>query len=343
MIILQSEMEELKANPDRLANGIVIESSLDRGRGPVATVLIKNGTLRVGKPLLSGLSSGRVRAMFDYQGKGIDEAKPSQPVEVLGFSDVPAAGSLVEVLEDEKEARQIAGERKNIQHQKDIKPESKISLEDLYQQIQEGELKELTVIIKADVHGSIEALKASLLKLETDEVGVKVIHTGVGAINETDVNLASASNAIIIGFNVRPDSNARSIADKEGVDIRLYRVIYKAIEDIKDAMAGLLDPELKEVTRGLAEVRATFKVPDIGTIAGVYIKKGIVNRNYKVRLLRDGVVKYEGNISSLKRFEDDVREVKEGYECGVGIENYNDIKNGDTLELYDFEEIKRSL
>ena len=343
MIILVSEMEELKANPTRLAEGVVIEGELDKGRGPVATVLIKNGTLRVGETLLAGLTCGRVRAMFDEFGENIEAAGPSTAVEVLGLNDVPNAGDFVQVLEDEKKAKNVAADRQAEKRQQEIQQDAKVSLEDLYKQIQEGEVKELNIIIKADVQGSIEALRASLLRLGTDEVTVNVIHTGVGGVNETDVNLASASNAIIIGFNVRPDNNALKVAEKEQVDIRTYRVIYKALEDIKDAMAGLLDPELKEEVTGRAEVRATFKVPDVGIIAGSYITDGHVNRNYDARLIRDGVVIHEGTISSLKRFENDVREVKEGYECGIGIENYNDIKEGDIIEFYTYREIKRSL
>ncbi|ADQ14756.1 translation initiation factor IF-2 [Halanaerobium hydrogeniformans] len=343
MIILVSEMEELKANPKRLAEGVVIEAELDKGRGPVATVLVKNGTLQVGETLLAGLTCGRVRAMFDEFGENIEKAGPSTAVEVLGLNDVPNAGDFVQVLEDEKKAKNVAAERQAEKRQQEIKQDAKVSLEDLYKQIQEGEVKELNIIIKADVQGSIEALRASLLRLGTDEVTVNVIHTGVGGVNETDVNLASASNAIIIGFNVRPDNNALKVAEKEQVDIRTYRVIYKALEDIKDAMAGLLDPELREEVTGRAEVRATFKVPDIGIIAGAYVTDGHVNRNYDARLIRDGVVIHEGTVSSLKRFENDVREVKEGYECGIGIENYNDIKEGDIIEFYTYREIKRSL
>jgi len=343
MVLLVAEMEEIKANPNRLAEGVVIESELDKGRGPVATILVKNGTMRVGDALLAGPASGRVRAMIDDQGNRIEEAPPATPVEVLGFSDVPGAGEFVQVLEDEKNARQVAEERKQKLHAKDIQPERRVSLEDLYQQIKEGNVKELNVIIKADVHGSIEALRDSLLKLGNEEVGINIIHTGVGAINESDVNLASASNAIILGFNVRPDSNARKLAEEEKVDIRLYRVIYKALEDLKDAMSGLLDPELREEVTGRAEVRQTFKVPNVGTVAGLYVNEGLINRNYNVRLLRDGVVVFEGKIASLKRFENDVREVKEGYECGLGIEGYNDIKVGDELEIYTHKEIKRSL
>ena len=343
MIILVSEMEELKANPNRLAEGIVIEAELDKGRGPVATVLVKNGTLKVGDPLLAGLTSGRVRAMFNEYGESVEEVGPSSAVEVLGFNDVPKAGDFVETLRDEKKARNVAEERQDEKRQEELQDDAKVSLEDLYNQIQEGEVKELNIIIKADVQGSIEALKASLLQLGTDEVTVNVIHTGVGGVNETDVNLASASNAIIIGFNVRPDNKTIKAAEKESVDIRTYRVIYKALEDIKDAMAGLLEPEYKEEVTGRAEVRDTFKVPDVGIIAGAYITDGHVNRNYKARLIRDGVVIHEGDISSLKRFENDVREVKSGYECGIGINNYNNIEIGDIIEFYTYKEIQRSL
>ncbi|MEC9490430.1 MAG: translation initiation factor IF-2 [Halanaerobiales bacterium] len=343
MIILVSEMEELKANPNRLAEGIVIEAELDKGRGPVATVLVKNGTLEVGDPILAGLTSGRVRAMFNEFGDSLDVAGPSAAVEVLGFNEVPAAGDFVQVLENERQARDVASDRQDEKRQSELKSDAKVSLDDLYKQIQEGEVKELNIIIKADVQGSIEALRASLERLGTEEVTVNVIHTGVGGVNETDVNLASASNAIIIGFNVRPDNNALKAAEKEKVDVRTYRVIYKALEDIKDAMAGLLDPELKEEITGRAEVRDTFKVPDVGIIAGAYITDGHVNRNYDARLIRDGVVIHEGTISSLKRFENDVREVKSGYECGIGIENYNDIKVGDIIEFYTYKEIKRTL
>jgi len=343
MVLLVAEMEDIKANPNRPAEGVIIEAELDKGRGAVATVLVKNGSLKVGDTILAGSACGRVKALVDEHGNRIDVAGPAMPVEVLGFNDVPKAGDFVQVLEDEKRAREISAERQEREHQARIQSESKVTLEDFYDQIQEGELQELNLIIKADVQGSIEALRESLLRLSTDEVGVNVIHTGVGAINETDVNLASASNAIIIGFNVRPGVKAQKFAEKENVDIRMYRVIYKALEDIKNAMSGLLDPEIKEVVKGHAEVRATFSVPDVGIIAGVYVTDGEVNRNYQARLLRDSVVIHEGEISSLKRFENDVREVKEGYECGVGIANYNDIKEGDIIEFYDYKEIERTL
>ncbi len=343
MVLLVAEMEDIKANPNRPAEGVVVEAELDKGRGAVATVLVKNGSLKIGDTILAGSVCGRVKALVDEHGNRIEVAGPAMPVEVLGFNDVPKAGDFVQVLADEKRAREISANRKEKEHQARIQTESKVTLEDFYDQIQEGELQELNLIIKADVQGSIEALRESLLRLSTDEVGVNVIHTGVGAINETDVNLASASNAIIIGFNVRPGVKAQKFAEKENVDIRLYRVIYKALEDIKNAMSGLLDPEIKEVVKGHAEVRATFSVPDVGIIAGVYVTDGLVNRNYQARLLRDSVVIHEGEISSLKRFENDVREVKEGYECGVGIANYNDIKEGDIIEFYDYKEIERTL
>ena len=343
MVLLVAEMEDIKANPNRPAEGVVIEAELDKGRGAVATVLVKNGSLKVGDPILAGSACGRVKALVDEHGNRIEVAKPAMPVEVLGFNDVPKAGDFVQVLEDEKRVREISEDRKEEEHQARLQTESKVTLEDFYDQIQEGELQELNLIIKADVQGSIEALRESLLRLSTDEVGVNVIHTGVGAINETDVNLASASSAIIIGFNVRPGVKAQKFAEKENVDIRLYRIIYKALEDIKNAMSGLLDPEIKEVVKGHAEVRATFSVPDVGIIAGVYVTDGKVNRNYQARLLRDSVVIHEGEISSLKRFENDVREVNEGYECGVGIANYNDIKEGDIIEFYGYKEIERTL
>jgi len=343
MVTLASELEELKANPNRVADGIIIESELDRGRGPIATVLVKNGTLKVGDYIIAGSITGRVRALLDEHGERVEKAEPATPVIVLGFNDVPEAGQYLRVMEDEREAKELAGKRKDKRKEERLNKDSKVSLEDLYRNIQEGDIKELNVIIKADVQGSIAALEGSLLNIKSEEVGVNIIHTGVGAINETDVNLASASNAIIIGFNVRPGTNARKAAEKEKVEIKTYRVIYKVIEDIKNAMSGLLEPEYKEIVVGRVEVRDTFKVPDVGIIAGAYVKEGEVNRNDYVRLLRNGVVIHEGDISSLKRFENDVREVKEGYECGIGIENYNDIKVEDILEIYRYKEIERSL
>ncbi len=343
MVLLTAEMEELKANPNRRANGIIIEAELDRGRGPVATVLVKNGTLKVGDAIVAGLASGRVRAMINDQGDRVEEAGPATPVEVLGLSAVPNAGDVMEVLEDDQAVRGIAEKRKDKRRADELSKTTAVNLEDLFNQIQEGEIKDLNIVIKADVQGSIEALKDSLIKLSTDEVQVNAVHGGVGGITETDVMLAAASNAIIIGFNVRPGANAKKVADKEQVDIRTYRVIYKAIEDVKKAMEGLLDPDYKEVVLGQVEVRDIFKVPKVGVIAGAYVSEGKVLRNAKVRLLRDGNIIKEGDISSLKRFKDDVREVAEGYECGIGIEDYNDIKVGDIMEIYDYEEVKRTL
>ncbi|MBM7623476.1 translation initiation factor IF-2 [Sporohalobacter salinus] len=343
MVVLVSEMEELKANPDRLANGVVVEAELDKGRGPVATVLIKNGTLEIGDPVVAGLSYGTVKALVNDQGERIEKAGPATPVEVLGFNSVPQAGDLLQVLEGEREARKLAENRQDQKRQQDLAQKKAVTLDDLYEQIQEGEIKDLNLIIKGDVQGSVEAIKEALLQLSTDEVQVNVVHSGVGAVREADIMLATASNAIVIGFNVRPDNNARQAAEKEQVDVRTYRVIYKAIEDIRAAMEGLLEPDYKEIVLGRANVRDTFSVPKVGTIAGVYVTDGKVSRNAKARLLRDNVVVFEGDIASLKRFEDDVREVAEGYECGLGLENFNDIKVGDTIEIYDYEEIKRTL
>ncbi len=343
MINLVAEIEELKANPNRLAQGIIVEAELDRGRGPVATVLVKNGSLQIGQPMVAGETYGRVRAMNNDLGQPVEEAPPGTPVEVLGFSDVPRAGDVLEVLSSDREARNIAQERSSKKREEEMQRSSAVTLDDLYRQIEKGEVQDLNLIIKADVQGSVEALREALLRLGTDEVKVSVVHGGVGAINETDVNLASASSAIIIGFNVRPDTNARGQAEREGVDIRTYRVIYKAIDDVRSALEGLLKPDYKEVVIGSLEVRATFSVPDIGIIAGCYVREGSVNRNANVRLIRDGSVVHEGTISSLKRFKDDVREVAEGYECGLGIENYNNIKDGDRIEVYEIREIKRTL
>ncbi|MCK8823504.1 translation initiation factor IF-2 [Fuchsiella alkaliacetigena] len=344
MIVLVAEMEELKANPEReLANGVIVEAELDKGRGPVATVLIRNGTLEIGDPMVAGLAHGKVRAMINDQGKRIEKAGPSKPVEVLGFNSVPQAGDLLQVLEDEKAVRSLAEDRQDLKREQELGQSKAVTLDDLFEQIQEGEIKDLNIVIKGDVQGSVEALKEALLEQSTDEVQIKVVHSGVGAIREADVMLASASNAIIIGFNVRPDNNARQVADKEEVDIRTYRVIYKAIEDVRAAMEGLLDPDYKEIIVGRAEVRDVFSVPKVGNVAGVYVTSGNINRNAQARLLRDGVVIFEGDISSLKRFKDDVKEVAEGYECGIGLENFDDIKVGDEIEIYDYEEIQRTL
>ena len=341
-ILLQAEMCELKANPNRRARGLVIEAQLDKGKGPVATVLVQKGTLHVGDCLAIGSAFGKVRAMVDDKGRRVKEAGPSIPVEILGLNDVPEAGEVFISTNTEKEARSISETfiaQKKEKLLADTK--SKLSLDGLFDQIQAGQIKELNLIVKADVQGSVEAVKQSLLKLSNDEVAIKIIHGGVGAINESDVTLASTSNAIIIGFNVRPDNMAKTVADTEKVDMRLYRVIYNAIEDIEAAMKGMLDPEFREKIIGHAEVRQTYKVSGVGTIIGGYVLDGKIERNSKVRLLRDNVVIHEGELASLKRFKDDVKEVAAGYECGMSLEKYNDIKEGDQLEVFVMEEVPR--
>ena len=341
-ILLQAEMCELKANPNRKARGLVIEAQLDKGKGPVATVLVQKGTLHVGDCLAIGSAFGKVRAMVDDKGRRVKEAGPSIPVEILGLNDVPEAGEVFLSTDTEKEARSISETfiaRKKEKLLADTK--SKLSLDGLFDQIQAGQIKELNLIVKADVQGSVEAVKQSLLKLSNDEVAIKIVHGGVGAINESDVTLASTSNAIIIGFNVRPDNMAKAVAESEKVDMRLYRVIYNAIEDIEAAMKGMLDPEFREKITGHAEVRQTYKVSGVGTVIGGYVLDGKIERNSKVRLIRDNVVIYEGELASLKRFKDDVKEVAAGYECGMSLEKYNDIKEGDQLEVFVMEEIPR--
>ncbi|RBP59946.1 translation initiation factor IF-2 [Alkalibaculum bacchi] len=341
MILLSAEMLELKANPKRLAKGSVVEAQLDKGRGAVATLLINTGTLRIGDIVVSGTTYGKVRAMVNDKGKRLKSAGPSAPVEIIGLSEVPEAGDEFYVVKDDKTARQVSEMRKHYLKDQQVKKSAPLSLDDLYNQIQEGAVKDINIVIKADGQGSVEALKQSLFKLTNDEVRVNVIHDGVGAISESDVLLASASNGIIIGFNVRPGANVSKIAEKEAVDIRLYRVIYDAIEDVEAAMKGMLDPEFKEVVVGTAEVRETFKVPNIGIIAGIYITDGKIARNNDVRVIRDGIVVQEGSISSLKRFKDDAKEVVQGYECGLGIEKFNDLKEGDIIEAFTMEEIPR--
>lgn len=341
MILLVAEMEDLKANPNKPARGTVIEAKLEKGKGPVATVIVQNGTLQVGDAVIAGTTYGKVRAMFDDKGRKIKKAGPSMPVEILGFSEVPEAGDKFVVVENEKKARELAEKRREVQRELELKKKQKVSLEDLFRQIQEGTVKELNVIIKADVQGSVEALRKSLEELSNEEVRIRVIHGAVGAITETDVMLASASNAIIIGFNVRPETNAKALAEKEKVEIKLYRIIYDAIEDVKAAMKGMLEPKYKEVELGRAEVRAVFKIPGVGNVAGCYVLNGKITRNADVRIVRDGIVIYEGKIASLKRFKDDVREVQQGFECGIGIEKFNDIKEGDIIEAYTMEEIPR--
>lgn len=342
MILLTAEVSELKANPDRRARGIVIEAQLDKGKGSVATVLVQKGTLHVGDPIAAGSAYGKVRAMMDDKGRRVKEAGPSMPVEILGLNDVPNAGEIFVGCESDKEARSFAEtfiSQNRVRMLEETK--SRMSLDDLFSQIQAGNLKELGIIVKADVQGSVEAVKQSLLKLSNEEVVIKIIHGGVGAINESDVNLASASNAIIIGFNVRPDATAKEIAEREGVDLRLYRVIYDAIEDVQAAMKGMLDPIFEEKVLGHAEVRQTFKASGVGTIAGSYVLDGTFERGCSVRVSRDGVVIFEGALASLKRFKDDVKEVRAGYECGLVFEKFNDVKEGDQVEAFKMVEVPR--
>ena len=341
MVGLVADMQELKANPSRLAKGTIVEAKLDKGRGPVATVLVQNGTLRVQDMIVAGVAYGRVRAMVDDMGNRVEEAYPSQPVEVVGFSEVPVAGDIMHAVEQDKLTRQVAEERKDKQKASMLKNLSKVSFEDLFSQVEQGKVQELNIVIKADVQGSVEAVRQALEKLSNSEVRVKVIHAGVGAIKAMDVMLASASNAVIIGFNVRPDTIARVEAEKEKVEIRLYRVIYKAIEDLQLAIKGMLAPEYKEVVLGHAEVRTTFAVSTIGTIAGSYVTDGKITKSSSVRLLRDNIVVHEGVLASLKRFKDDAKEVNQGYECGITIKNYNDLKEGDVIEAFEMQEIKR--
>ena len=338
MVLLQADVLDLKANPNKAAKGTIIEAQLDKGRGPVATVLVQNGTLKIGDPIVAGIAYGRVRAMMNDRGENVKTAGPSCPVEVLGFNEVPSAGDIMNVAEVSKK---VAEERRNRIKAEQLKNLSKVSLEDLFSHIAEGEVKTLNIVVKADVHGSVEAVKQALEKLSNEEVRVKCIHGGVGAITESDVMFASASNAIVIGFNVRPDSGARNLAEQEKVDVRTYRIIYQAIEDVENAMKGMFKPVFKEVHLGTISVRNTFKVSSVGTIAGAYVQDGKVQRNAQVRVVRDGVVVHEGQIASLRRFKDDVREVAAGYECGIGIENFNDIHEGDVIEAYAMEEVKR--
>ena len=342
MIILTAEVEELKANPDRLARGVVIEAKLDKGRGPVATILVQKGTLHVGDNIAVGAAYGKIRAMMDDRGRRVKEALPSTPVEILGLHDVPDAGEIFMATENDKEARNIAetyvaqGREKLLDDTK-----AKLTLDGLFSQIQAGNIKELNIIVKADVQGSVEAVKQSLLKLSNEEVAVRVIHAGVGAINESDVSLASASNAIIFGFNVRPDNTAKDIADREKVDVRLYRVIYDAIEDVEAAMKGMLDPEYEEKVIAHLEVRQTFKASGVGTIAGSYVLDGKIERGSKIRITREGELIFEGEMASLKRFKDDVKEVAAGYECGIVAQDFNDLQEGDQIEAYIMVEVPR--
>lgn len=340
-VLLEADVLELKADPDRLAEGIIIESKLDKQKGPVATVLIKEGTIKNGDFFVVGPTFGKIRAIFDYKGKSLKSAGPATPVEIMGFSSVPTSGENFTVLPNEKTARQIADLRLSKQKDAELKEKSKVSLTDIFSRIKDGEIKELNIIVKGDVQGSVEALKTSFAKLSSSEVKVNVIHDGVGGINESDVLLASASNAIIIGFNVRPDNNARSVAEREDVEIDLYSVIYEAIDDVKKAIGGLLSPEVKENIIGKVHVRQVFSVPKIGKIAGSYVLEGKITRNGKVRVIRDNVVVYEGIVGSLKRFSDDAKEVLAGYECGVGVDKFNDLKENDIFEVFELVEHKR--
>ncbi|WP_232463548.1 translation initiation factor IF-2 [Tumebacillus avium] len=340
MILLVSEVQELKANTDGRPRGTVIEAELDKGRGPVATVLVQNGTLRVGDIVVAGTTYGKVRAMVNDRGRRIKEAGPAMPVEILGLSDVPSAGDLFVVYDDERKASKLVDKRVSKVRQEAIGSNSRVTLDDLFKQIKEGEIKELNVILKADVQGSVEALRGSLEKIEVEGVRVRVVHQGVGAINESDIILATASNAIVIGFNVRPQPQAEKMADSEKVDVRLYRVIYNAIEEVEAALKGMLDPEFKEVVLGRAEVRQTFKVSKVGTIAGCMVTEGKLVRNAELRVIRDGIVIFEGSFDSLKRFKDDAKEVATGFECGVTIEKFNDVKEGDIIEAFQMEQVK---
>jgi translation initiation factor IF-2 len=340
MVLLQAEMMELKANPNKPARGHVIEAKLDKGRGPVATILIQEGTLKSGDAYVCGVHSGRVRTMYNDRGQRMEQAPPSVPVEVVGFSGVPNAGDDFIVLSDDKQAKVVAEHRLARQREKELSRSTKVTLEKLYEQIREGAIKELNVIVRTDVQGSLEAISDSLVKLSTTDVKVNVLHSATGAITETDIMLASASNAIVIGFNVRGDAKVQELADQEKVDVRYYDVIYQILNDIRDAMVGMLEPEYQENVLGRAEVRQTFGVPKVGTIAGCYVLDGHIERGARVRVLRDQVVLYDGKINSLKRFKDDVKEAKAGFECGIGIENFNDIKVNDILEAYQLQEVK---
>ncbi|WP_079529885.1 translation initiation factor IF-2 [Halobacillus hunanensis] len=342
MILLVAEMEEFKANPDRLANGTVVEAELDKGRGPVATLLVQNGTLKVSDAVVVGNTHGRVRAMVNEIGRRVKVAGPSTPVEITGLNNVPQAGDRFLAFEDEKKARSIGEARQQKQIEAERSSTAKVSLDDLFEQIKHGDIKDINLILKADVQGSLGALAGSLQKIEVEGVKVKIIHTGVGAITESDISLASASNAIVIGFNVRPDGNARKAAESEDVQIRLHNVIYKVIEEIEAAMKGMLDPEYEEKIIGQVEVREIFKVSKVGTIAGSYVTDGKITRDSGIRVIRDGVVIYEGEIDALKRYKDDAKEVAQGYECGITVKNFNDVKVGDVIEPYVMQEIERT-
>jgi translation initiation factor IF-2 len=342
-VLLEAELLELKANPSRMANGTVVEAFLDKGRGYVSTILVQGGTLRVGDFVLAGQHSGKVKAMHDERGHVIKEAGPATPVSILGLDGAPQAGDKFNVFEDEREAKAIATKRTQLQREQSVRTQRHITLDEIGRRIALGDFKELNIILKGDVDGSVEALTDSFLKLSTEEIQVNIIHKGVGAITESDVLLASASDAIIIGFNVRPMGNARQLADKEEIDIRSYSIIYDAINDLKDAMEGMLSPELREEVTGTAEIRETFKISKVGTVAGCMVLNGKIFRNSGVRLIREGVVVYTGVLDSLKRFKDDVKEVSKGYDCGMQIKNYNDINIGDVIEAFQEVEVKKKL
>ena len=342
-VLLEAELLELKANPSRMANGTVVEAFLDKGRGYVSTILVQGGTLRVGDFVLAGQHSGKVKAMHDERGNVIEEAGPATPVSILGLDGAPQAGDKFNIFEDEREAKAIATKRTQLQREQSVRTQKHITLDEIGRRIALGDFKELNIILKGDVDGSVEALTDSFLKLSTDEIQVNIIHKGVGAITESDVLLASASDAIVIGFNVRPMGNARQLADKEEIDIRSYSIIYDAINDLKDAMEGMLSPELREEVTGTAEIRETFKISKVGTIAGCMVLNGKIFRNSGVRLIREGVVVYTGVLDSLKRFKDDVKEVSKGYDCGMQIKNYNDIHIGDVIEAFQEVEVKKKL
>jgi translation initiation factor IF-2 len=342
-VLLEAEMLDLKANPEKRAIGTVVESSLDKGRGYVTNLLVEGGTLRIGDAVLAGQYSGKVKAMFNERGTRVDEAGPSVPVSILGFDGAPNAGDKFHVFEDEREARNIAVKRQQLQREQGVRSQRSVTLEELGRRIAVGEFKELNLIVKGDVDGSIEALSDSLQKLSTEKVQVNIIHKAVGQVSESDILLASASSAIIIGFQVRPSGAARRLAEKEGVQIKLYSVIYKAIEEMKDAMEGLLSAKIEESIVGSAEIRETFKISKVGTIAGCFVIDGNIKRNNKVRIIREGVVVYTGTLGSLKRFKDDVKEVARGFECGLNIDRFNDIKVGDVVEAYEEVEVKQTL
>ncbi|HAP71292.1 MAG TPA: translation initiation factor IF-2, partial [Cryomorphaceae bacterium] len=342
-VLLEAEMLDLQANPDKNASGTVVEASLDKGRGYMCTALIQSGTMKVGDYILAGQYSGKVKAMLDERGNRIKVAGPSAPVNLLGLDGAPTSGDRFIVMDDEKEAKQIAAKRLQLQREQSVRSQKKMTLEEIGRRLQVGDFKELNIILKGDVDGSVEALSDSLQKLTTEEIQVNIIHKGVGQISESDILLATASDAIVVGFQVRPSAQARKLAEKEEVEIRMYSIIYDAINEVKDAMEGMLSAEMKEEVKGAAEIRETFKISKIGTIAGCMVTEGLIERNHDVRVIRDGVVVYTGKLGSLKRFKDDAKEVRQGFECGLNIENFNDIKVGDIVEAYEMVEVRRTL